>query len=1061
MLANHFIARNLSGLRRVAEHIARINPDIVIGVARKGPRLAELCARHDLLLVPKGTPLVCHKALPFLEPESLRERTVVVFDDAVIWGSTMDSVVHHPMLARSSVKAVALAAEAGRDKLLLPDLFAPVKLGTDEVMAFSTDIVQAFGELAKPYNVDHPILQLSANTGNGTEAVIREAARKDLRAFIYNLTSPGGRELGVYNLVIDTPQMPGWRMLQSDFDLSKIRVFVDAGQGLIRVEPILIRRSSTSTLLNEEWVVPSSPGLREVYGRFRARVAEFPITDSERAQALYMLHTFLEELTLGASFARWLEKCLHLPAMGILANYLSKTDTELLLGDAICRDISGVGDFDSFMDQAAVDGSLLAPAVQAGGSTETYHSKLDPAVLSELDTLVNPLSSLPSNVSSIVCSLKPLDDKSRIPGKRSGGRLDFGFTVADISQLLSSYGVRHEKFELSATIDYLIDTGVLVPLTLLRPNGDIDRVFRFGEARLAIERRRFFVRTAFGEFHDRLKRLLPSYESAIPYVLASKVLAFAWLMGVKSKLIQDDDLALELVFGRYGAELEVRDTIARGRLLRWAVGEYILEPTEGGLRVHPKFDRRFDKNDNPLLKPAIGQVYSSMQWLADAVVALEDTKNRDRLCLALTTCNTAANTIEAIKAELKLWCADQNNDNAFTCLYDFFDLVDQARGGVTTEDITLAAHVLDRRLSRGPADLMNQARLKSQVFVELSSIRGRLDTAYGAHDKPGLDTFYELYVQDLIEAGATRAEQHELQILQILGRLCQTWTTVLRECAGALVAECNQKPASDILAESILHLNDIVAELKLCDPKFTLKTRLSAPPSMDSEVPLSEFLDAFQHEMHTMLLDIDELMRATLFVDETSNVEPIDHDVFILCYDWIGSSDDSDQYAVGNKRQRISKAILRYAQDRLGESDVPATQDDGAAFVIHDLKNIELALRCLCDVLSRENVCARISLYLAGAGAQRPVYDPKFKKYGGQAFVIAARILDHFRYEHWLKDGKTHVFVEQNTLAALNSLWQDLPTFRKLTGTPVKLKGKDLPLVEIYELAWIPGAANE
>jgi hypothetical protein len=69
--------------------VERTCPDIVIAVARGAARLLQL---HGIVNGNLGIPVFSHHALPFLGQSELYGRRVLLFDDSVIYGSTMADV---------------------------------------------------------------------------------------------------------------------------------------------------------------------------------------------------------------------------------------------------------------------------------------------------------------------------------------------------------------------------------------------------------------------------------------------------------------------------------------------------------------------------------------------------------------------------------------------------------------------------------------------------------------------------------------------------------------------------------------------------------------------------------------------------------------------------------------------------------------------------------------------------------------------------------------------------------------------------------------------------------
>jgi orotate phosphoribosyltransferase len=68
--------------------ISATQPDLVVGIARGAIRLLQLASADRHVSVPQ---VVTQHALPFFGPDTLSGKRVLIFDDSVIFGSTLAS----------------------------------------------------------------------------------------------------------------------------------------------------------------------------------------------------------------------------------------------------------------------------------------------------------------------------------------------------------------------------------------------------------------------------------------------------------------------------------------------------------------------------------------------------------------------------------------------------------------------------------------------------------------------------------------------------------------------------------------------------------------------------------------------------------------------------------------------------------------------------------------------------------------------------------------------------------------------------------------------------------
>lgn len=110
-----FVAKYLPAFSELRRRIEELRPALIVAIARKGPRLGELSARFSSSIFPPNVPVVSQKALPFIDNDSPRGCRVAVFDDAVIWGSTMKDVFNSPVLKDAEITPFSLVASRARD----------------------------------------------------------------------------------------------------------------------------------------------------------------------------------------------------------------------------------------------------------------------------------------------------------------------------------------------------------------------------------------------------------------------------------------------------------------------------------------------------------------------------------------------------------------------------------------------------------------------------------------------------------------------------------------------------------------------------------------------------------------------------------------------------------------------------------------------------------------------------------------------------------------------------------------------------------------------------------
>ena len=232
-------------------------------------------------------------------------------------------------------------------------------------------------------------------------------------------------------------------------------------------------------------------------------------------------------------------------------------------------------------------------------------------------------------------------------------------------------------------------------------------------------------------------------------------------------------------------------------------------------------------------------------------------------------------------------------------------------------------------------------------------------------------------------------------------------------------------------------------------PRFAIKSRLLVPPSMDNDHSIAEYFDHLQKSLFVMLVEIEAICGATIFAETNGKIRSLAHDVFVIMYDIIGSSNEPEPLALAEQRNILSSVVIQVAQT-LGEEDCVATGDDGNAFVVHGRDNVLPLLDALYEGFTKAGVCGRVSI-VSTARRERPLLNETYHTYTGSCFVLGARIRDHYQKEPWIKDGKSHTFVDEHTFVDMQGLGVRDRAFRKLTSYPIELRGKALARTDIFE----------
>lgn len=608
--------------------IAATRPDLVIGIARGAIRLLQLASDEEDVHVPQ---FVTQHALPFFQPRDLTGKRVLVFDDSVVFGSTLSNV-HRELQRRGAltfcaayvVESDSFLGTAKRGPHSHIDLQYRHLLNRTEIRRHHTSLVRTVLAAGRHYNLEFPTLCLRFRPFS-----ISEIPRfcDDFLAIkgiagVYDLTPAASAGSGVYRfsaLLSDVGQLG---VLPS----SKLRITMVPEAGEIRVTG-LAQLSLELEQCNVASLTPAGQRLADCWGQLERPASGEP---AEQRKATFRLATAFASLSLVQSLiaksplvansdVSLLTEDLRLVVGSRNAALLESMRSELSTSDVETFDWRGPGSDHPDVDALAAVRTHLAeqPAVD-------YH------------TSVERLTQILLAVRQLVDS-----DKAR-SANESVSRLDFGLTPLEFLTLISERGGGISSEEVSLALDVCIDAGQAVPRVVER-NGRMRRVFSVGEVVNSEDLIQFKLKVyeAYSE-HLTQKRARP----LTPYHLQKLTVILRDLLGGKLPILTEYS-----TFGRtgwIGEESVVRVLTKRGGpLKRRRDGKRdVLLPNSDFASVAygawpPDFEREF-LDDFGILTNLLTRVSPES-------------------ALLLSTCRTHRHAFNATAEEVHRWTYDAEN----------------------------------------------------------------------------------------------------------------------------------------------------------------------------------------------------------------------------------------------------------------------------------------------------------------------------------------------------------------------------------------------------------------
>jgi hypothetical protein len=297
---------------RLAQRLTDYAPTIVILVARKAPRIREALR---LEFAPTAI-VVSDLALPFFAA-SLHGARVAVVDDFVNVGSTVRRAVRAALDAGASdVRAFAIS-HLEREKTLEEldvEYVSNEPLDMHGLQTFARRIPEALQSLAKPYDLDFPLLSCSLQPPFDSYDDLHAALRDRHGDRVYGLTTQAGADAGVRRLAVDPPRTKGRH--------EKVRSYVDELTGSCTLVPMVV--SSPLPAEPPVWLTGWPRGVWDTMARLAP-------AGREGEDALARLRLFVDSLDFGLRFVQE-----HSDILSLAEDPpFSLDDAELVFGPAI------------------------------------------------------------------------------------------------------------------------------------------------------------------------------------------------------------------------------------------------------------------------------------------------------------------------------------------------------------------------------------------------------------------------------------------------------------------------------------------------------------------------------------------------------------------------------------------------------------------------------------------------------------------------------------------------------------------------------------------------------
>lgn len=700
-----FVINHENELKAISNKIQSINPDYILPLTRKGPRILELMKLEKIYQ--GDTPVISERTLEFMTHESLENKSIVILDDVIISGSTIKDLIERLEEYRikyTSVLSIAIEEESisRTDIEKLCQLEEVRRLKKSERSIFCKEVVDAFTILNKPYDMDYCLFYTSFKP----DYISAILSSLDLDK-AYNTTTILQYNKGFrrYSVILNDPIWAEFFNFTfkdsiSTPELLKVRLYYNELTGDATLAPMVVFSATKDRFKKEMF----SEGL-SFYNDLINLVRQKFVYSKHEEFAVFKLVWWLESYFFGLAFniLKSNEKR-KIFSFSYPSQVLHFDDLSYLFGPELSDIIIRFLDLHYDETIAVIKNSLIELTNARVNRKEGYYPKKDiessfdkkrSEIYEKIKHKVNEnivkQDSLFNQVATIFEEMTyeieiPRQQKMKKEGisKEDSERLKIGFNYKQIKEILINESIidvdnRDDVISLSLCLDFLVDAGVIIPIFYLREDEIFERAYRYGESGLSAKRFGYIFASVFKELFKYLEKN-DRYEPRIRKISFEKMGIILESLIIKSEKVDfsydgeegDRSLSIPLkpVFRRYGKVLMIKDSgyesHKNGKLFTyWCINEKIIEPCQDSNR-YVKYSGGWFENNLRGDKEGLLEIveysdivtFSTISRLLYFIDTFIDTSGRSKILIAITTCSNPKDYLEAVKELLRNFFED-------------------------------------------------------------------------------------------------------------------------------------------------------------------------------------------------------------------------------------------------------------------------------------------------------------------------------------------------------------------------------------------------------------------
>lgn len=973
------------------KRIKNEEPTSIITISRKGTRLLEVISKF---VIENSFPqdMVTTDIAVNFEPSSLiKNRRIAVIDDIVIWGTTMRYVKEFLESHGAKVSLFTVALHKDHAGWIEPDHV--ISINERKVTPFCDSVVSSIRLLNKPYDIEYPIFYYPF------EFTRSEFSFYNLpkNTFLNHLTFSSQKQRGLLRATIDQQSTDFLRSIFVDniaplaVPVSKFRLFGSIHDRELLVVPMFVFHWPAGLYLAARKGKLFIPKL-DFFNKVILEACDILenkkglLSRKQKEASIARLCAYFVNYFVGTGCANdiignmdcGIRKDLKFGAM-------SNWDIQLVFGRYLGPKIQHLLDENtSFVSELFHD--IQTSKVTTPSQTELFYAhrkqkkiyftnendkciqvNMDPLwgnFLSNVTIRLKRHNDIDKGLLDIFKAMREVYDVgTRNKDTYIKDRLHHGITFYGLEKLLNENGIESKAWQISAGIDYLVDSGAIVPFYITSKSGEVIRVYRFGEDLFSRDKAPYTIREILSHIRSIEKQKLSLFR-------AEKTTVF--LLCSLDKKWKKNDSFVSLYWDRYGARTEFRPLGRRSTFPSYCKNEGIAELTGSGddFDLIASFNSIYPPEKSPLDPD---KDVSIIQNQIEVFTFLTEGEADNKYTLALTTCFDEEAAIKALDGEVENWIVDPNIG-----IHKIIEKLDSVEiKSKEVEDIIWNNSVFSRQIS-----------LKYNIFVNLSSIVSEMENKFKGAGR-SIRLLRNIWSQNkgYISPNLNVLNKEKLLALYSIGKIFGFVNSILQSYYNNL-HNINrilsiQKHREVTFSQLVNAYNKLSENLNRERPEyFSTIVKLQFPDKSDESGKKTVLLNWLRD-----LRNIVEGWKKNIETIHTSLEKGVGAS-FVVAYDWIGSSDVSEKNrdaVFGKVNEKIKLFLERNGKDSLIE--FPNTPNDGQHVIV---KDVDLAWSLARFLLRDEKI--RLAIFHA-IGPDELFLDSGSGKTDGDAHAYAARML--------------------------------------------------------------------